>query len=119
MWTGSSMVAVLVFLDFALRSSRYASYSPLVVVAKYILDFFCVHAKLSDEAPKKFARYLGLVSSFFIVLFSFSGWVKVSMIIAVILVLCAFFEAAFDYCVGCKIYHLIQMTKLKSIHKKV
>ena len=84
---------------------------------KSILQFFfCIfikafniEEKLCNEAPKRFALYLGLgIIGFFTLLLLFS-LIKMASVIIGILLLCAFLEAAFDYCIGCKIYQYIQI----------
>jgi len=88
--------------------------SPFAFIAKIIINHFQIKAQLCDEAPKRFALYLGLlIISFVTILYSFQFTLLASVLV-VILLICAFLEAAFDYCIGCKVYHLLQILIKKS-----
>ncbi len=107
--TNQLFFAFLLLFDFSVRTLNLKKISPFATVAKLIIKSFQINPQLCDEAPKRFALYLGLgIIGFFTLLFLF-GFSKSAIILVAILIICASLEAAFDYCIGCKIYHYIQM----------
>ena len=110
-FTQEKLITALIFVDFILRALRFPQFSPLTMTARALLTFFSVEPKLSDEAPKRFSLYLGVAISFLIALFILLGVVKVALFLALILLTCALLEALFDFCIGCKLYYVIQIIK--------
>ena len=107
--THSLMLSLLLLFDFSVRAFRLRKLSPFVFLAGVIIEIFHIDAQPCDEGPKRFALYLGIgmvVSFTFLYAFGFSSFAS---ILVGILLLCAFLEAAFDYCIGCKIYYFIQI----------
>jgi hypothetical protein len=47
----------------------------------------------------------------FIVVFYFAGFTTFSTMVAVILLICTLLETLFDFCIGCKLYYVIQIGK--------
>ncbi len=114
--THSLILSLLLLFDFSVRALRMRNLSPFVFLAGIIMEIFHISAHLCDEAPKRFALYLGvgivmLFTLLYLLGFSFSASILVG-----ILLICAFLEAAFDYCIGCKIYYFIQIFT-KEYHK--
>jgi hypothetical protein len=70
-----------------------------------------VHAspRMSDEAPKRFALYLGWGMTIFITLFSLLGYSLPVEILVWVLLSCALMEALFEFCVGCTLYHYLKV----------
>jgi len=110
-FTQEAFFALILLFDFVVRSLRKPSFSPFQVVANYILQLWGVAPKLCDESPKRFALYLGLIISILISIFYLAGFINTATTISVILLLCASIETIFDFCIGCKIYYYIQITK--------
>jgi hypothetical protein len=109
--TQESMFAFILLSDFLLRTFRFVSFSPLYLIAKFIIKGWGIEPKLCDESPKRFALYLGLVVSLFLVLFYLSGSFFIATMIALILLSCALLETFFEYCIGCQVYYVLQMGK--------
>ncbi len=109
--SGSTIFILLLVYDFIIRALRARKYSPFFFLAKKAANHFCNTVKMSDEAPKRFALFIGLVFSVLILLFSMLNLKTISIFIAVTLIICASLEAIFNYCVGCKIYQLLQSLK--------
>jgi len=108
LWTNNIAFALLLLFDFSIRTVNIKKLSPFVSVAKFIISTFQISPKLCDEAPKRFALYLGLgIIGFFTLLLLFS-FTKIATIMIITLIICAGLEASFDYCIGCKIYHYLQ-----------
>ncbi|SFV71676.1 hypothetical protein MNB_SV-13-2118 [hydrothermal vent metagenome] len=109
--THEIIFALILLFDFSIRTLRLAQFSPLHKISTFILQTFKVTAKLSDEAPKRFALYLGFMASFLLLFSSLGGFILFSTSITIILLVCALLETLFDYCIGCKIYYAIQLLK--------
>mgnify|MGYP000541350420 CR=1 FL=1 len=109
--TEESSFALVIFFDFFMRALRLSSFSPFEFVGKFVLRGWGVSSKLCDELPKRFALYLGLVTSLFIVVFYFAGFTLFATGVAIILLICALLETLFDFCIGCKLYYVIQIGK--------
>lgn len=111
LFTQESMFALVLLFDFFVRVIRKPTFSPFQIVAKLILNIFTITPKFADESPKRFALYLGLIISIFISIFYLLGFIKIATTISLILLTCASLETLFDFCIGCKIYYYIQITK--------
>lgn len=98
----------LLLFDFSIRTLKINKLSPFAHIAKFIIHRLYMKPKLCDEAPKRFALYLGLVIIGLLTLTFTFEYTNVSNILVVSLLICAFLEATFDYCVGCKIYYYLQ-----------
>jgi hypothetical protein len=109
--TQESVFALVILFDFLMRALRLSNFSLFEIVGKFVLRGWGVAPKLCDESPKRFALYLGLVTSLFFVVFYFAGFTTFATVIAVILLICALLETLFDFCIGCKIYYAIQIGK--------
>ena len=109
--TQESLFALLLLFDFTMRTLRWSKLSPFYLISHFILTVWGIAPKLCDESPKRFALYLGLGISLFLVFLSFGGYASMTMIITVILFVCALLETLFDFCIGCKLYYATQLTK--------
>lgn len=108
LYTNNIFFALILLFDFSVRTVHLKKLSPLSTIAKFIIYTLQLKPQLSDEAPKRFALYLGLsIIGFFTLLLIF-GFHKLGIIMISILIFCASLEALFDYCVGCKIYHYLK-----------
>ena len=103
------LFAYLLLFDFSVRTLNIKKISPFILVANFFLKIFQIQPQLCDEAPKRFALYLGLGIVGFVTLLLLFSFVKIAMFLTIILILCASFETLFDYCIGCKIYYLLQI----------
>lgn len=106
-----SFFVFVILFDFFIRAVRQSSFSPFQIVGAFALKGWGIAPKLCDESPKRFALYLGLVTSLFVVVFFVAGFTTFATAIAVILLVCALLETLFDFCIGCKIYYVIQISK--------
>ena len=106
--TGQLFFVFLLLFDFSIRTLKINKLSPFANIAKFIIHRLDMKPKLCDEAPKRFALYFGLVIIGFLTLFFIFGYDKTTNVLLVSILVCAFLEATFDYCVGCKIYYYLQ-----------
>lgn len=111
LFTQEKFFTLILLFDFSVRTLRMPGLSPFHTVGKMMLNGWGAEPKMSDESPKRFALFFGLITSFFLSLFYISGAFEIATFIAVILLICALLEALFDFCIGCKIYYAIQLLK--------
>ena len=109
--TQESIFALILLFDFFMRTLRLSQFSPFHTISKFVLAGWGVAPRLCDESPKRFALYMGLVTSLFLVLLYTAGFTTFATVITVILLICALLETLFDFCIGCKIYYAIQIVK--------
>ncbi|EIF51530.1 DUF4395 domain-containing protein [Sulfurovum sp. AR] len=109
--TQQSFFVWVILFDFFMRALRLLNFSLFQIIGKFVLKGWGVAPKLCDESPKRFALYLGLVTSLIIVVFYFAGFILFATVVAVILLICALLETVFDFCIGCKLYYAIQIGK--------
>jgi len=103
-------IFILLF-DFSIRAFRITKCSPFFMFAKYITKYVYKRPSMSDEAPKRFALFVGLVFSIVIVILYISNLIFYAKVVTTILLVCALLEAMFNYCVGCKVYQVLQQFK--------
>jgi hypothetical protein len=109
-WLSSTWIAALVMgalaLDFALRAFGPPKYSPLAALARGIGSAVGAPQRLVDAAPKIFAARIGLVFAAVTAI-----WLPFNLmaatVVAAVLVVCAFLESAFGFCLGCQVYSLL------------
>jgi hypothetical protein len=90
--------------DYLLRSIWSGRFSPVGTLNKWIVHIFHIGESLINEGPKRFAARIGLVISALTVVFYLANLHLIAFILAGILVFFTYLEAAFGYCVACKIY---------------
>ena len=110
--TGISVWMVIVLVDFVMRGMRKNRYSLFYRIANFIVSKRKIPPRYTDEAPKRFALSIGIFAASTILLFSFLEYSLVAYTVTVILMICAFLEAAFDFCIGCKLYYALQLLKV-------
>ncbi len=109
--TQESIFALVLLFDFFMRTLRQSQLSPFQIIGNFVLTGWGIAPKLCDESPKRFALYMGLVTSLFLVVFYIAGFTTFATAITIILLICALLETLFDFCIGCKIYYAIQVGK--------
>ena len=109
--TQESFFALVLLFDFFMRTIRRSKFSLFQIVGQFVVTGWGIAPKLCDESPKRFALYLGLITSLFLVIFYLAGFTTLATSITVILLICALLETLFDFCIGCKIYYAIQIGK--------
>lgn len=108
-------------VDFFLRSAELGKYSLLAIVSKGILKSLSVKPYLINAGPKIFAARIGVLFSFLVVVLSVLDLNIAAIVVGAIFGICAFLEAAFGFCVACRIYplfyKLFQSRELNKIKK--
>ncbi len=106
--TCSFIFPLILLFDYILKLSSRNKSGLFKPVAKKCKDILNLPQKDVDEAPKKFAKILGTIISFnLIILYTFQLHIP-AVIVSLIFITFALLEAFFDFCVGCKIYSLIK-----------
>ncbi|WP_201352733.1 DUF4395 domain-containing protein [Hydrogenimonas urashimensis] len=93
---------VLLVVDFSARSF-YRPYSLFAQMALPVAKRLGA-PQIVDAAPKIFAARIGLAMAATAMALYLAGYLSAAAAIMAIMLICAFFEAAFGYCVGCKFY---------------
>jgi Domain of unknown function (DUF4395) len=93
--------------DFAVRGFGRPVHSPLATVGRIVVNFLGLPAKPVDAAPKRFAARIGVVFSAGSAALFAAGATTAAVVVAPVLIVCAVLEAAFAFCVGCRVYALL------------
>lgn len=110
--THALLVAWVLFLDFFIRTVEQQRYSPLYRIATLLAKLLKLTPNYSDAAPKKFALIMGFAMTSLLFVVTLFELTPLLVVISVVLLVCAMLEMLFDYCIGCKIYHFLELFKL-------
>jgi len=97
---------IFAIFDFAFRVFEKVKYSPITWLVSKFFNITNLPKKLVNKAPKVFAARLGFFLSVLSLVLFFYFPIS-SLIVAGVLSACIFADAAFNYCIGCVIYHYI------------
>ncbi len=103
--------AIILLLDFVIRAFRKPQFSPFFIIGKFSIHLLNLKAKMCDEAPKRFALFMGLSITLAISILYIGNYETLAIIIASILLICALLETLFDFCLGCKVYQIFKILK--------
>jgi hypothetical protein len=103
--TGAWWLLLLQGIDFTIRAANKREYSPFRFVAVRLGNWFGVGYKATDVAPKRFAAGVGVFFSFTIGALLLFHQPYAAYGVGAVLLVCAFLESVFAYCVGCVVYH--------------
>lgn len=101
---GIKWLLFFLIADFFLRGFYAGRYSPVKAVSKYLAGIFKVGYKPINTAPKEFAARVGFLMLVLITIFWYVGLSFLAYIFGGMLLIFSFLEAAFGFCVACKIY---------------
>ena len=116
--TQESLFAFILLFDFLMRALRLSKFSLFETVGRFVITGWGVAPKLCDESPKRFALFLGLITSLFLVVFYVAGFTTFATAVSIVLLICALLETLFDFCIGCKIYYAIQLMNAMKDHRR-
>ena len=111
--TQSILPVLLLLVDFVLRGSGNARFSPLAIVSKQVQKIFVIAPKTVNAGPKLFAARIGIVFSSAVVILHLIGLPFSAFTVAGVFAFCAFLEAAFSFCVACRIYPFVYKLNLR------
>ena len=106
-FTPAKWILIILPVDFALRAWFHGRFSPVGRMNKYLVNSLKLGESLINEGPKLFAARIGLIISALALISFFAGFNPVAYILGGILVFFSYLEAAFGFCVACKIYPLV------------
>ncbi|WP_417914380.1 DUF4395 domain-containing protein [Candidatus Electronema sp. JM] len=98
---------VIVAADFCIRGFWQPKYSLFVVISKNIIALLKLKPVSVDAAPKIFAARIGFAFSCCLIAAWLLKLTAAALIIGLMFAVCAFLEAAFRFCVACKMYPLV------------
>lgn len=102
-------ITALLAYGFIARVLTGPTLSPLgQLVTRVITPRLPVKPRLVPGPPKRFAQAIGVVFSVtaLVLTYGFDQWTAAQVVIG-LLVVAAFLESAFGYCLGCKIFALL------------
>jgi hypothetical protein len=107
-WYGRFWIPLALAVDFALRSRGRVAFSPIAQASKGLRKVFRIRAVPINAGPKRFAALVGAVFSLGIAVGLRLNLPWLALGAAAVLVPCAALEAFLGFCVGCKVYNLLQ-----------
>ena len=102
--TSSPVFVLVLTVDFILRNLLEGRFNPVIRLNKYIIQTVQIPGHMINAGPKIFAARVGLILSLLGAILLFTGNPHISIAIIGILALFSFMEAAFNFCVACKLY---------------
>jgi hypothetical protein len=99
-------------LDFALRAWFQGRFSPIGRMNNYLVRSLNLGESLINEGPKLFATRIDLILSAGSVISFFAGLTVIAYVLGGVLVFFSFLEAAFGFCMACKIYPFIYRSRV-------
>ena len=103
----------LLLYDFLVRSLDYKKASPLFYGARIIANMLKLEKIEIDAGPKEFALKIGFVFVLISFIMFALGEAMAAVLVVGVLLVCAFLEVTFNYCIGCQIYIILKkFTKL-------
>jgi len=112
LWLGRVWLPLLLAVDFGLRSRGWNAWSPVARAAKALRSVAGLEPRPVNAGPKRFAALVGVLFSLCIALALLFHHPRTAMALATVLFLCAALEAFLGFCVGCKVYSLLQALSL-------
>jgi hypothetical protein len=103
--TENPIFILIVSIDYFIRATLNAKYSPLKQLAAFLVRPMGLKKKQIDLAPKVFASRLGFLCAFSSLVLIYAGFTTASLIIAALLMVLSIMDSVFNFCVGCLIYH--------------
>lgn len=97
--------------DFLLRCCGRGKYSFFSSISRSILSAVRIEPLFEDAGPKVFAAKIGLIFCMLVSVFYLADLMLLANIFALVFLFCAALEAFFGFCLGCKMYSLVNRAK--------
>lgn len=98
---------IFLAIDFYLRSSKYAKYSPVRYASCHLAKWLQLKKVEINAGPKQFAAKIGFIFTIAVsIAFLFQASI-LAFSLSVILILFALLEGVFGLCVACEIYPFV------------
>ena len=107
-FTNSLLILLLLSVDFIIRIYGKKEYSPFVLLSTYTKNSFQLKSHFTDSGAKRLAAQFGLL---FVSLLAVTQALHTEVIqfgIYTIFISCVLLELFFNYCIGCKVYFILQ-----------
>ncbi len=104
--TGNIYFMMFVAFDYMFRIFETVKFSPLTFITHYFFKIFRLPVRHVNKGPKVFASRMGLLFALLSIGFIYFFPV-VSVVFAIILLICTILDAVFNVCLGCLIYHYL------------
>ncbi|MDD5159443.1 MAG: DUF4395 domain-containing protein [Sulfuricurvum sp.] len=104
--TQSSIVLIVLIVDFVLRLYGYKHLSPVNISSLFIQKKLSLPVKMEDAGAKRLAAFFGTGFSIALLICSWIGADLAIAFISGIFLFCAALELFFGYCIACKIYYI-------------
>ena len=107
--TNFIFIPFFLLIDFAIRGFGFGKWSILGLIAEKLVSILKLEQKPIYFPPKQFAAQVGFIFSLLLLVFNI---VEInSIIISIILLICAGLEAFANFCVGCYVYNFYYQIK--------
>lgn len=106
--TQSPIIIALVFADFFIRGFGDSTYSPVAFVSKFLVQRLGIKPKTMNAGPKIFAAQVGTFITGAVLICAVTQFSVIGCYFAGVIMFFALLEAAFSYCVACKLYPLFR-----------
>ena len=104
LFTPFKVIALILGSDLFIRGFLKPSYSFYSLLSTNILQLLNIQPVMTNAGPKLFAAKIGFIFCCIISLFHIFGMPTVCFIFGAMLLFFAFLEAAFGFCVACRLY---------------
>lgn len=99
---------LFLMIDFITRGFIDNRFSLICQLNKWIVERFKLGGKIINAGPKIFAAQVGALLSTLALGTHLLGYANIALVFASILGFFSFLEAAFGFCVACKLYPLVR-----------
>jgi len=107
LYTLNPVLIIIVSIDYFGRAALDVKYSPVRLVAHWVVNIMNLKKKPINLAQKIFASRLGFLCAFSSSILILLGYNTASIIVATLLMSLAIMDSVFNYCVGCLIYNYL------------
>lgn len=104
LFTPFKAIVLILGADLFIRGFLNSDYSFYSLLSRTLLQVFNINPVMTNAGPKIFAAKVGFVFCFGISLFEYFAMPSAAQIVAAMLMFFAFLEAAFGFCVACRMY---------------
>lgn len=112
-WLQSPYIFLFLAYDFYVRGFDKKQWSLFRLIGIKAVNILEVREKLIDAGGKKFAAKIGFIFSAALTLFTLFGWQAGVFVLSATLVVFALLESTLAYCVGCKVYSILNKSVFK------
>lgn len=107
LFTSNIFLIGFLIVDFFIRAIDRPVYSPMAITSKGLAKTFSLDPQMINAGPKIFAARIGLIFSVAVAVMTLVGFPEAALITVSVLGLFSLLEAAFGFCVACRIYPFV------------